>query len=424
MKILHTSDWHLGRSLYGKKRYPEFSAFLDWLAQTIDESNVDILLVAGDVFDTSTPSNQAQALYYRFLCRIAASRCSHVVVIAGNHDSPSFLNAPQALLRTLHVHVVGAMTESLADEVLVLQTSSQAVPGNVDTAIVCAVPYLRDKDLRTVVPGETIDDKNRKLVAGLQRHYAEVVALAESKRADLYAAADAAAPFMPIIAMGHLFTAGGQTIDGDGVRELYVGSLTHVGADIFPAAIDYLALGHLHVPQQVGGLAHLRYCGSPIPMGFGEANQSKQIVLVEWGGSTDAKPTIHTIPVPCFQPLVRITGSLDTILARIASLIAEQSDAWLEVVITGHAVTGHLRDQLDTALLGSTLEVLRIKYQRGHVLVMDNLADDETLDDLEPDDVFRRRLDAGAVPDEERAELMASYQQVIQDLHEQDPHLD
>ena len=280
MKILHTSDWHLGRSLYGKKRYPEFSAFLDWLAQTIDESNVDILLVAGDVFDTSTPSNQAQALYYRFLCRIAASRCSHVVVIAGNHDSPSFLNAPQALLRTLHVHVVGAMTESLADEVLVLQTSSQAVPGNVDTAIVCAVPYLRDKDLRTVVPGETIDDKNRKLVAGLQRHYAEVVALAESKRADLYAAADAAAPFMPIIAMGHLFTAGGQTIDGDGVRELYVGSLTHVGADIFPAAIDYLALGHLHVPQQVGGLAHLRYCGSPIPMGFGEANQSKQIVLV------------------------------------------------------------------------------------------------------------------------------------------------
>ena len=119
-----------------------------------------------------------------------------------------------------------------------------------------------------------------------------------------------------------------------------------------------------------------------------------------------------------------ITGSLDTILARIASLIAEQSDAWLEVVITGHAVTGHLRDQLDTALLGSTLDVLRIKYQRGRVLVMDNLADDETLDDLEPDDVFRRRLDAGAVPDEERAELMASYQQVIQDLHEQDPHLD
>lgn len=424
MKILHTSDWHLGRSLYGKKRYPEFSAFLDWLAQTIEESNVDILLVAGDVFDTSTPSNQAQALYYRFLCRIAASRCSHVVVIAGNHDSPSFLNAPQALLRTLQVHVVGAMTESLADEVLVLQSNSQTVPGNIDTAIVCAVPYLRDKDLRTVVPGETIDDKNRKLVAGLQRHYAEVVALAESKRAKLYAAADATTPFMPIIAMGHLFTAGGQTIDGDGVRELYVGSLTHVGADIFPAAIDYLALGHLHVPQQVSGLEHLRYCGSPIPMGFGEANQSKQVVLIEWLSSTDAKPTIHTMSVPCFQPLVRITGSLDTILARIASLVAEQSPAWLEIVVTGHAVIGDLRNQLEEALLGSTLEILRIKHQRGHVLAMDNLTVDETLDDLEPDDVFRRRLEAGAVPDEERAELMASYQQVIQDLHEQDPHLD
>ena len=109
MKILHTSDWHLGRSLYGRKRYEEFSSFLDWLAQTIEEEKVDALLVAGDVFDNSTPSNRAQELYYRFLCRVAASCCRHVVVIAGNHDSPSFLNVPKELLRALNVYVVGAM---------------------------------------------------------------------------------------------------------------------------------------------------------------------------------------------------------------------------------------------------------------------------------------------------------------------------
>jgi len=120
MKILHTSDWHLGRSLYGKKRYDEFSAFLDWLAETIEEQGIDALLIAGDVFDTSTPSNRAQALYYRFLCRVATSCCRHVVVIAGNHDSPSFLNAPRELLRALDVHVVGATTENLEDEVIVL----------------------------------------------------------------------------------------------------------------------------------------------------------------------------------------------------------------------------------------------------------------------------------------------------------------
>ena len=158
MKFLHTSDWHLGRSLYGRKRYEEFTAFLDWLTQTIEDEKIDALLVAGDVFDTSTPSNRAQELYYRFLCRVAASCCRHVVVVAGNHDSPSFLNAPKELLRALNVYVVGSMTEALEDEVFVLQVDDKP------EAIVCAVPYLRDKDIRTVEPGETIDDKNAKLV--------------------------------------------------------------------------------------------------------------------------------------------------------------------------------------------------------------------------------------------------------------------
>ena len=134
MKILHTSDWHLGRSLYGRKRYDEFTAFLDWVAQTIEAEGIDTLLVAGDVFDTTTPSNRAQELYYRFLCRVSTSCCRHVVVIAGNHDSPSFLSAPKELLRVLNVYVVGSMTEIMDDEVIVLHKDEQP------EAIVCAVP--------------------------------------------------------------------------------------------------------------------------------------------------------------------------------------------------------------------------------------------------------------------------------------------
>ena len=107
MNLLHTSDWHLGRTLYGRKRHEEFAAFLDWLAETIERHAVDVLLVAGDVFDTSAPGPRVQALYYRFLCRVAASRCRHAVVIAGNHDSPAFLDAPRELLKALDVHVVG-----------------------------------------------------------------------------------------------------------------------------------------------------------------------------------------------------------------------------------------------------------------------------------------------------------------------------
>jgi len=136
MKILHTSDWHLGRSLYGRKRYDEFSACLDWLAEFIQTESVDALLIAGDVFDTSTPSNRAQELYYRFLCKVSASRCRHIVVIAGNHDSPSFLNAPKELFRALNVHVVGSITENPEDEVITL-TDSSGIP----EAIVCAVSY-------------------------------------------------------------------------------------------------------------------------------------------------------------------------------------------------------------------------------------------------------------------------------------------
>src|SRR3989339_1508050 len=220
MKFLHTSDWHLGRSLYGKKRYDEFSAFLDWLAGFIGAQRIDVLLVAGDVFDTGTPSNRAQELYYGFLCRVSASCCRHVVIIAGNHDSPSFLNAPKEILKALQVHVVGAVTEDPEDEILVLKGPS----GNPE-AVVCAVPYLRDRDIRVAEAGESLEDKNMRLIQGIKTHYAEIAGLAEEKRK----------PFgdIPVVALGHLFAAGGKTLEGDGVRELYVGSLARVGKEVF-----------------------------------------------------------------------------------------------------------------------------------------------------------------------------------------------
>ena len=408
MKILHTSDWHIGRSLYGRKRYEEFFAFLDWLAQTIEDEKIDALLVAGDIFDTSTPSNRAQELYYRFLCRVAASCCRHVVVTSGNHDSPSFLNAPKELLRALNVYVVGSVTESPDDEVIVLHKDDKP------EAIVCAVPYLRDKDIRTVEPGETIDDKNAKLVEGLKNHYVDVCDLAERKRSELKTAGFDG---IPIVAMGHLFTAGGKTVEGDGVRELYVGSLAHVGADVFSPSIDYLALGHLHVPQMVGGAEHIRYSGSPLPMGFGEATQDKKVVLIEFNKTA---PLIRELFVPCFQPLVRIAGSLGDIHVKIEELKTEKSTAWLEIEYNGSDIVGNLREMFDEALAGSAMEIRRIKNRRVMDRVINRMAEEETLDDLEPGDVFVRCLDAFDVPDEDREELKISYEEIIKSLHEED----
>ena len=160
MKILHTSDWHLGRRLYGKKRYEEFEAFLNWLNETIQQEKIDILLVAGDVFDTCMPSNRAQTLYYKFLCQVANSSCRHIVIIAGNHDSPSFLAAPKTLLRSLNVHIVASISEQIEDELIVLNNLKENSP----ELIVCAVPFLRDRAVRRVEAGENIEDKELKLI--------------------------------------------------------------------------------------------------------------------------------------------------------------------------------------------------------------------------------------------------------------------
>lgn len=409
MKFLHTSDWHLGRSLYGRKRYAEFEAFLEWLVAVIKSEEVDVLLVAGDVFDTSTPSNRAQKLYYRFLCTVAGSCCHHIVIIAGNHDSPSFLNAPKELLRALNVYVVGAKGESVEDEVVMLKNDQGVVE-----AIVCAVPYLRDKDIRTATAGESIDDKNTKLIEGLRDHYASVCAVAEKKQQQLV---DNGQSKAPIVGMGHLFTAGGQTIDGDGVRELYVGSLAYMGKDLFPESIDYLALGHLHVPQCVGKTNHIRYSGSPIPMGFGEAKQEKKVIVVEFHNRT---PEVKEVVVECFQVLEKIVGSLDDILLRVGQLKDDESNAWLEIEYTGTEVVGNLRESVEDAVAGSEMEIRRIKNRRVIERVLRAIDQDETLDDLNENDVFERCLDAFSVPEEERSEMIELYSGILKSLHEED----
>lgn len=405
LKVLHTSDWHLGRTLYGRKRYEEFEAFLDWLAETIHSNDIDVLLVAGDVFDTSTPSNRAQELYYRFLYRIAGSCCRHVVIIAGNHDSPSFLNAPRTLLRALDVHVVGAKTETAEDELVVLSDKAGAVE-----LMVCAVPYLRDRDIRVAEAGESIEDKEKKLLDGIRNHYSEVVSLAEHKRAELGGQ-------IPIVGMGHLFTAGGKTVDGDGVRELYIGSLAHVTSGIFPNSLDYVALGHLHVPQKVNDSELIRYCGSPIPMGFGEAKQQKRVCLVEF---ESREGSVEEIDVPKFRQLERVSGDWEAISNRIAELIAADSAVWLEIVYQGKSVVGDLRERLDEVLEGSQVEVLRIKNNRIIERVMEQASHNESLDELDLNQVFERCLDQHAVSDEQRNILRDTYRETLASIYEDD----
>ena len=403
MKIIHTSDWHLGRALYGRKRFEEFERFLNWLIDSIKSHGVEVLLLAGDVFDNGTPGNRALELYYRFLCRCADAGCRHVVVTAGNHDSPSLLNAPREVLRYLNVHVVGSMTETAKDELVLLRDGE----GN-PALIVCAVPYLRDRDIRRAEAGETFEEKGQKLVEGIRDHYRQIVAAALALR-------DEQGGTIPVIAMGHLFTAGSRCGDGDGVRELYVGNLGQVGGDTFPEEISYLALGHLHSAQKVGGSEVRRYCGSPLPMSFGEGGGQKVVLLVT---PEAGEMTVEDISVPCFQPLATVRGTWEQISDRIAVMKKESSSVWLEVIYEGDEILGDLQEKLRELIQGSSLEILRTRNMRLLERTLSRMAVEETLDDLDPDEVFSRCLATHEVPSEQQDELVVTFREAVLGVYE------
>ncbi|WP_131668963.1 exonuclease SbcCD subunit D C-terminal domain-containing protein [Psychrobacter pygoscelis] len=322
LTILHTSDWHLGRKLYGKNRYEEFAAFLSWLTETIVQHNVDVLIVAGDIFDVMTPTNKAQALYYEFLAQVTKSCCQHIVIVAGNHDSPSFLDAPSQFLKHLNVHVIGTACEDIANEVLTLMTKD-----GTPYCIITAVPYLRDRDVRGSVAGESADDKDSNVLKGIRAHYDEAAAIAKAKQDALV---KTHGRHIPIIATGHLFAAGGRTTEDDGVRELYVGSLGQVSDDMFDDCFDYVALGHLHVPQRVGGCEHIRYSGSPLAMGFGEARQQKQVLLVQFGETltdfTSANKGVDNSNIAPLEPRVAEEDLIPDVAIKQPKKVAHNSE--------------------------------------------------------------------------------------------------
>ncbi|MCI5144322.1 MAG: exonuclease subunit SbcD [Candidatus Electrothrix sp. AR3] len=407
LRVLHTSDWHLGRTLYGRHRYGEFKALLNWLYDTILAHKVDILLIAGDIFHTATPSNRSQQLYYNFLCRVAATSCRHLVVTAGNHDSPTFLNAPKDLLRILDIHVIAAAQPgSLADEVIPLRNQTGAVE-----AIICAVPFLRDREVRRATVGQNMDDRERELVQGIRQHYQQVCAAAEEQQNKL-------AQPVPMIGMGHLFTAGGSKVEGDGVRSLYVGSLACVGADIFPESLDYLALGHLHSPQKVGGNETRRYSGAPLVMGFGEAEKKKSICLISFGESA---PSVETLTVPVFQKIRRIQGDWPHIAKAISALAQKDQNIWLEIIYQGEELISDLRQRLEEAIAATPLEVLRIRNRRIIERSLEPKGEHETLAELGHQEVFNRCLDAHAIPPDQRPSILAAYNEIAFSLEQADP---
>jgi DNA repair protein SbcD/Mre11 len=405
MKILHTSDWHIGKLLHRKKRYEEFEQFFSWLEAAIIAERIDVLLVAGDIFDTTTPSNRATELYYHFLGRVARTSCRHIVITAGNHDSPSLLNAPKDLLRFLNIYVVGSISDSADDEVIVLRDTE-----NDPELIVCAVPYLRDGDVRRSDEGESPDEKSNKTLEGIRKHYAQVVDKAELVRTQLK-------KNLPIVAMGHLFAAGGETIEGDGVRDLYIGTLAHVTSDVFPVSVDYVALGHLHKPQMMNRNETRRYSGSPLQMGFGEADQQKHVVIID----TSTGPfTVRTLDIPCFQKLKQLRGDWRAISMQLKALTHSGSSYWIEIMYDGTDIVGNLQEHIDAAVKDTPHTVLAAIDMRRTQAIAAGIDGALSLDQLTEEDIFKRCLDTKNVPEEARGGLMLTFREAVLNLRNGD----
>jgi len=402
MKLLHTSDWHLGRMLYTKKeRTEEHVRFLKWLLNIIRENAIDILLIAGDVFDSTSPANISLKMYYDFLLKVRNCGCSHVVIVGGNHDSPSLLDAPKEILSVLNVKVVGKACENLEEEVFVL-TGENEQP----LAIVCAVPFLRERDISKYTEGESYSDRSERIADCIRKHYDAVAEIAKNRQNEY-------GQGIPVIATGHLSVAGGKT--GEGVRETYIGNIECVGSDIFPSAFDYVALGHYHIPSVISD--SVRYCGSPIPMGFGEANQQKNVVIVDF---ENGSKTITEIPIPIFQKLESIAGDKEAISNRLQQLKESGEPVWTEIIYNGNEIFSDFTAWTAEQTVDSKVEILinRNKQYLDSVLTQEDTA--KSLEELDIFEVFDKLLEKKDFPKEQNSELKDLYREIINEMNEKE----
>jgi exonuclease SbcD len=388
MRLLHTSDWHLGQTLHNFDRSYEHQCFLDWLLDTIVAEQADALLISGDVFDTANPSAGAQKQLYRFLqqARARAPRLD-IVVIAGNHDSPGRLEAPGPLLEAHGTVVVGHVTRHAAGEIDIERMLVPLHDKDGAVAAWCvAIPFLRPGDLPrfAAADGEAPLDPYSHGIATL---YQQACALAQARRL----------PGQAILAMGHCHMVDGQA-SLESERRIVIGGTEALPATMFDASIAYVALGHLHLAQRVGRKEHIRYCGSPLPLSFAEVGYQHQVLRIDLADGVAREVT--PLMVPRAVQLLRVPpqpAPLDEALAALAALqfdadLPPAAQPFIEVRVLLDAPEPGLRGRIEAALAGKPVRLAKIEPTRRLQTVAPETAA-MTLDQLaqmEPDDIFRR----------------------------------
>ena len=328
MRILHTADWHLGKMLEGRDRQEEQEQFVDEICEIAQAEKIDIVLIAGDVFQSPNPSAAAEDLFYDAIDRLSDHGRRSVVVIAGNHDNPERLTAPSPLAERLGITLVGLPAEEIKpstrirlDRVFRKDSGASwlevSVPGQDHTAMILALPYPSEGRLKKLLASTMEDEAIRKgynecltdLFGQLKVHF----------RSDTVN-----------IAMSHLFVTGGIESGPESENPIQMGGAYSVEPSVFDIGAQYLALGHLHRPQKVPGCGDFaRYAGSPLAYSFSEAGHAKSVVVADIVPNRTA--VIREVHLSASRPLVRwkAPGGLDEVHRWIAD--DKDLNAWIDL---------------------------------------------------------------------------------------------
>lgn len=394
MKILHTSDWHIGKRLNGREMEDVHKLFFNWLIDTINQEKIEKLIVAGDIFDLAYPSNSSLRLYYETLRNLQTSHCNQIIITAGNHDSVSTINAPRQILEYMNIHVIGGVFDHNTDYIIPLNDKN-----NNTKAVVCAIPYLRERDIRKSIPGETFDERVQAIKEGTIAFYNAIRETAKKKYNSC-----------PKIATGHFFLSGGKSSESE--RELNIGTLERIKATEFDAMFDYLAMGHLHKPQIIGRNDKIQYSGSPVSLSFSERNDKKRIVVLE----IDENKNLSTkhINIPEFRKLVSVKGSFDEVKEKIDTFSGNENlIPWISVEIEEETIKPNLVKDFELYAENlNNVEIVTFKIKsRTEIEGADSIYEETTsLKDMAIADVFEKLLEKEEI--ENRDEYKKSFDEL------------
>lgn len=408
MKILHTADWHIGQLFHEYERSYEHEQFLNWLVQTLQTQQIDVLLISGDIFDISNPAAASIKMFYNFINKATkANKALQIIITAGNHDSAARLEAPKPLLESSNVHIIG-MVEKNADgnidyEKLIIPIHDKN--GNIK-AWCLAIPFLRMGDYPAIA------DCANPYAEGVTALYKKVFEYATQKKQS----------GQSIIAMGHLHTQHAEITELDKTERLIMGGVECISSTAFHPDIKYVALGHIHKAQRIGGKEHIRYSGSPLPMSFSELHYKHQVIVFNLDEEIS---NLETIEIPLFVPLQRIPLNhqpLHEVIPLLAQLPEVDSSTanfpYLEVRVLEEGPDPARRHKIETALAGKNVRLAKIDVK--HTISTKEAKEfisPEKLTKLQPIDVFGK-IYQSRYNNEVPNEILQLFRKVAQEVNQ------